>query len=73
MESAGWIVRGTQVRKWRAAAITKIRYWEEDGRPKTRKEKVNGKCIGNKQIVDRNIGTANEGAASEYAGCGIVE
>jgi len=73
MESAGWIVRGTQVRKWRAAAITKIRYWEEDVRPKTRKEKVNGKCIGNKQIVDRNIGTANEGAASEYAGCGIVE
>jgi len=75
MESAGWVVRGTQVRKWRVAAITKIRYWEADGRPSTREKKVNGngKGNGNKPVVDRNIGTANEGAASEYAGRGILE
>ena len=74
MESAGWVVRGTQVRKWRAAAITKIRYWEADGRPSTREKKVNanGKSIGNQQKIDRAQGTANAGLASQYAGVGLV-
>lgn len=74
MDAAGWIVRGTQVRKWRAAAITKIRYWESDGRPSTREKKVNanGKGIGNKQKIDRAQGTANEGLASQYAGVGLL-
>lgn len=69
MEGCGWIVNGSQIRKWRAAAITKIRYWEADGRPKSREAKVNGAGQSGSQKstgVNRNKGTANEGLADQY-------
>jgi len=69
MESAGWIIKGTQIRKWRHFAIKKIRWWEAEGKPKTREAKANGSHPSGKKNpnpVNRNAGTANEGLADDY-------
>lgn len=60
-----WLNQFNRLIKWR----DKLADWKLEDQ----KIKSNGKGIGNKQVVDRNIGTANEGAASEYAGRGILE
>lgn len=69
MEGKGWIVNGSQIRKWRSVAINKIRWWEADGRPQSMKEKANGSRQSGKlktNTVNRNAGTANEGLADDY-------
>lgn len=68
-EGNGWINGAKPIRSWKAT----IRSWKDAGHCPSQKGVNNGRNQRNTTESRRNVGTANEGRSSQYAGVGKIQ